>query len=235
MIVYIDARLCHSHKKFVDGNCIDSCYIKNLCGNFTSCHTRGHKTYCSCIRGYTGYPINKCFKMDEESPCNPDPCGPNSVCIVQDPKIGPHCKCKDGFFGWAPNCRFGCTTDDQCGPTEICNKENKCEEMCDHSRCGENSICTLYKSKRNVQCSCKHGFILEKHVGCRLKLSTDIEIPTDPICENYCGFLASCNVNKGKIECFCPVGNDYEEIKPFKICTALETILSHHLVAVLSG
>lgn len=219
--------ICDFNEEFIDGKCIDSCISKKACGNFTTCSSSGFSTYCSCIKGYTGNPLKACFKMDEKSPCDPNPCGPKAVCIPEDDKIGPHCKCSEGFYDWPPYCRAGCANDSQCGPTEFCNQKNYCEELCDSTRCGENSVCRLNKSKRTIHCSCKDGFIPEKNIGCRPKLANDTEILIDFLddvltddCDGKCGYNAHCGSEK---KCVCTQGYTGDPHKECELSTTDRT------------
>lgn len=211
---------CDFHEELVDGECIDSCYTRKICGENTTCSS-SFQTFCSCKKGYTGDPLGGCFKMDEKSPCSPNPCGPNAECIESDPEIGPHCRCNKNFFDWPPNCRPGCTKDDQCGPTEICNRHNNCEEVCDPTRCGENAVCRLNKEIKNgrtIHCSCKDGYVPKAKEGCVPKTDSDEEIPVEIFadilndkCGGKCGYNAYCGSNN---TCVCTtdyVGDPYRE------------------------
>ncbi|CAG9806942.1 unnamed protein product [Chironomus riparius] len=208
---------CEYNEQLVGDECIDSCYVHKFCGENTTCSS-SFQTYCSCKRGYTGDPLGGCFKMDEKCPCSPNPCGPNSECIESDPEIGPHCRCKKDFYDWPPNCRPGCKNDDECGATEICNRFNTCEELCDPTRCGDNSVCRVDKKKKTMHCSCKDGFVPETKTGCRPWATSDDDIPADFFaevlndkCNGECGYNAYCGPED---KCVCTtdyVGDPYKE------------------------
>lgn len=215
---------CDFNEEFVDGECVDLCFKQKRCGTNTNCSSAGLQTYCSCLRGYTGNPLTSCFKMDEKSPCDPNPCGPNAECHVDHPEIGPHCRCKEGFYDWPPACREGCKVDTDCGPTEFCNSKNSCEDLCGPEKCGENSICRVDKKKRTVNCSCKDGYLSETGIGCRLKAANESDIPLDFFtdflfdkCEDTCGYNAYCDPD-GK--CVCTqdyTGDPLKECQPIAL------------------
>lgn len=200
---------CDYPNVYVNGQCVDMCIKLKKCGDFTSCETLG-ATYCKCLRGYSGNPLDGCFKLNETSPCEPNICGPHSDCIENDAEIGPHCKCSEDFYGWPPNCRTGCKNNDDCGQTEICNSQNSCVNMCESKTCGENANCRVDKKRSSVHCSCKDGFTPKSGVGCEPKSADEQELPldfigdviTDP-CEGKCGHFAYCDEAK---ECVCTQG-----------------------------
>lgn len=201
---------CDYNQERKENECIDICYLRKACGENTTCSTVGFTTYCSCMKGFTGDPQLGCFKMDEKSPCSPDPCGSNANCIESDLEIGPHCKCKTGFYDWPPNCREGCSSDDECGQTEVCDKNNLCVELCEPWRCGDNSICRVDKKKRTMHCSCKDGYIPQTEVGCRLKTEEDPDISIESFseilsdkCGGNCGENAYCGPDD---KCVCTDG-----------------------------
>jgi len=189
------------------------------------------------MRGFSGDPLEGCFKMDEVSPCSPNPCGKNSQCFEYDSELGPHCECNEGFFGWPPNCSEGCKSDNDCKKTEICNDKSKCEEFCEPSRCGKNSVCRVDKKSRTINCSCKEGYIPQENVGCRLKASSEDELSIkslDDNCSGKCGSRASCHMFKGKFECSCSLETINDHKNPFNYCG--EIIVEPPLYAgVLSG
>ncbi|KAG5671203.1 hypothetical protein PVAND_001412 [Polypedilum vanderplanki] len=217
---------CEIEEEFIDGKCVDVCITRNVCGNFTTCQSIGLSVSCSCLKGYTGDPINGCFKMNEENPCNPNPCGENAKCFENDEILGPHCKCLEDYYDWPPNCRWGCKTNYDCtGDSEVCDYQHYCKDLCNPSPCGDNSICRVDKKTARAHCSCKDGYIPQKDAGCRLKTSEDLEIPfsliesvvKDP-CGVKCGQYAYCNHTAGS--CVCTQGYSGD---PTVSCKKIET------------
>jgi hypothetical protein len=194
-----DYTSCDKNEELVGTDCIGTCPSDN-CGSNATCVKINYGLFCKCLRGYTGDPRSGCFKMDEQNPCSPSPCGLNSECIAEHAEIGPHCKCLENFFDFPPNCRSGCVTHKDCEANHLCNSKNYCVNMCADSRCGPNSICRVDQEKFIVHCSCKDGFFPENGIGCREMKPEDSEIPfdflieatTDP-CGEKCGSNAYCD------------------------------------------
>lgn len=93
--------------------------------------------------------IMKCFITEPANkPCEPSPCGPNSVCReVNGQAI---CACIESFIGNPPNCRPECIQSTDCSPSKACINR-KCQDPCPGS-CGRNAICIV--NKHNPICSC---------------------------------------------------------------------------------
>lgn len=86
------------------------------------------------------------------NPCNPSPCGPNSLCrIVSD---HPVCSCLENTFGNPPNCHYECLVNSDCSQEKVCSK-GKCISPC-LQLCGKNAICTVYN--HNPTCHCMHNY-----------------------------------------------------------------------------
>lgn len=205
---YPEIKECPYGEELVNDDCVDICIVRAPCGENAICRNINATIYCQCNRGFSGNPLVSCFKHDEKSPCDPDPCGPNSICVSENETIGPHCKCKEKFFDFPPNCRPGCDGHDDCADDEMCDKsKNECRKICNSTQCGENARCRHDKKKLQSYCSCIDGFIPERGLGCREKTPDDFDIPIDFIkevvndpCEDECGSNAFCG-SDGKCEC----------------------------------
>jgi hypothetical protein len=200
---------CDYGFELVGGKCEKTCEVRKLCGKNTFCEDKG-STYCYCKRGFAGDPIGGCFKLNEVSPCEPNPCGDGATCIAVH-EIGPHCRCLPEFFGWPPNCKAGCSSNEKCADDEICDLvSHSCKKICDPSPCGENSKCRVDKIATIARCSCIDGFIPQNGLGCRKKFSNDTEIQVENIanavndpCEEKCVENAYCGAEK---KCVCNQG-----------------------------
>lgn len=220
---------CAESEDFVNGECVDACIARAPCGENAICKQIDGRLFCQCNRGYSGNPLESCFKHDEKCPCDPNPCGPNSECVEKDEAIGPHCKCNPKFYDFPPNCREGCESHDDCASDEFCKtRENRCVKICDSSQCGENAKCRPDKERLKSFCSCLDGFIPEKNVGCREKTADDFEPPidfikeivTDP-CGEKCGRNAYCGSDN---ECVCTQGYEGDPHKQCKLITTSTTL-----------
>lgn len=82
------------------------------------------------------------------SPCEPNTCGPNSICRVVDGQ--PTCSCREGFFGAPPSCRPECVVSAECNQNMACINQ-KCSDPC-VGTCGFNAKCQVIN--HNPVCSC---------------------------------------------------------------------------------
>lgn len=83
-----------------------------------------------------------------EDPCNPSPCGPNSVCRRFGNQAS--CSCLNGYFGVPPSCRPECVISSDCEQTKACMNE-KCQNPC-VGACGQNALCDV--RNHNPICRC---------------------------------------------------------------------------------
>lgn len=93
------------------------------------------------------------LSLDEppRDPCNPNPCGPNSICRV----VNAHavCSCQPGLIGAPPSCRPECVVSAECPLTQAC-LNNKCVNPCPGT-CGVSAKCQVIN--HNPICSCPPG------------------------------------------------------------------------------
>lgn len=94
------------------------------------------------------------------NPCEPSPCGPNSVCQVRGES--PACSCLKNYIGMPPNCRPECTINPECQTTRACINQ-LCRDPCPGS-CGSNALCNVIN--HSPSCTCLIGFIGDPFRGC---------------------------------------------------------------------
>lgn len=102
------------------------------------------------------YPIQE----DNINPCQPSPCGPNSICRVQNSQAV--CSCVSNYIGRPPNCRPECTIDPDC-PTTLACVCDKCKDPC-IGTCGFNAQCSVLYHR--AHCTCHAGFTGDPYSGC---------------------------------------------------------------------
>lgn len=93
-------------------------------------------------------------------PCEPSPCGPNSICSVISRR--PVCSCAVNFIGTPPFCRPECTMNQECPHDKACIQE-KCKDPCLHN-CGQNAECHVVN--HTPFCKCKPGYHGDAFIGC---------------------------------------------------------------------
>lgn len=105
---------------------------------------------------------------DNENPCAPSPCGPNSQCRVIGTQAA--CSCLPQYTGRPPNCRPECTINSECPSNLACTNE-RCVDPCP-GLCGTNARCTVIN--HNAVCFCKQGYIGDPFSGCELPIPPGI-------------------------------------------------------------
>lgn len=116
-----------------------------------------------CITFFTNnsiYTICTTFSEPTKSPCEPNPCGSNSVC--NDRNGYAVCSCKPDFLGSPPNCRPECTVNSECESTKSCSRQ-KCINPCINT-CGQNAECRVVNHA--PICSCRQGFEGDPFIRC---------------------------------------------------------------------
>lgn len=201
---------CPQTTACINQKCADPC--PGSCGINAVCHVINHNPICSCTEGQIGDPFTNCYTPLEieyepekpKNPCVPSPCGPNSVCQVQDNR--PVCSCIANYIGSPPNCRPECVINQECAQNEACIRE-KCTNPC-IGTCGENSKCNVVN--HTPFCTCVEGYIGDAFIGC-----TKIEappVPQNPCEPSPCGENAQCTLTAGVARCNCIppyIGNPY--------------------------
>lgn len=178
-----------------------------VCGQNAECYVRGDKLQCRCLDGYNGDPKVRC-EAQPDNPCEPSPCGPNTLCSVT-PGNRPICACSPGFFGDAlsfQGCKPECTVDNECSDDLACIS-TKCVDPCPGA-CGINSLCEV-NTHRPV-CFCPAGFMGNPYIRCEEK-SEPIPpkeepgppAPSNPCVPPPCGINAECRVQGQSAVCSC--------------------------------
>lgn len=177
---------CPRTRSCINSKCVDPC--PGTCGSNAECYVVNHAPSCTCIAGYIGNPFTACTPEPESkttedlyqcnyftnlshfpncsvreepiNPCQPSPCGPNSICRV----INNHavCSCVTNYIGAPPNCRPECVVSSECPLDKACSGQ-KCKDPCPGT-CGLNARCQVVN--HNPICSCKSGFTGDPFVRC---------------------------------------------------------------------
>lgn len=145
------------------------------------------------------------------NPCQPSPCGPNSVCRVTGES--PSCSCLQEFVGSPPNCRPECVNNGDCGNQLACINQ-KCKDPCPGS-CGTNAECRVVSHTPN--CVCLPGYGGDPFSSCNVQ---QVQIPVakpTPCTPSPCGSNALCREQNNAGSCSCLpeyIGNPYEGCRP---------------------
>ena len=94
------------------------------------------------------------------NPCEPSPCGPNSVCRITNGHAV--CSCQPNFLGSPPSCRPECVVSSECPQNQACISQ-KCQDPCPGT-CGIDARCQVVN--HNPICSCPSRFTGDPFVQC---------------------------------------------------------------------
>lgn len=95
-------------------------------------------------------------------PCNPTPCGPNSICReVNDQAV---CTCAPEYLGTPPLCRPECVVSSDCRKNQACVNQ-KCRDPCPGT-CGIQATCLVVN--HNPVCSCPERYTGDPFVRCEM-------------------------------------------------------------------
>lgn len=98
-----------------------------------------------------------------QDPCNPSPCGSNSICE------NGQCRCLPEYHGDPySGCRPECVLSTDCPRDKACVR-NKCVDPCP-GICGQNAQCTVIN--HIPTCSCLPGFVGNAFVLCSVVKGT---------------------------------------------------------------
>lgn len=201
---------CPQTQACLNMKCINPC--ENTCGSNAICTVINHNPICSCAPGQHGDPFVSCFTPDiavdepkvNENPCQPSPCGPNSICQIKEAR--PVCSCVANYIGSPPHCRPECTLNQECPSDKACIRE-KCTNPC-KGICGRNAKCTVVN--HNPFCTCLSGYEGDAFLGCT---KIPVIIPTkDPCHPSPCAENSYCTNAKNIAKCTCIppyIGNPY--------------------------
>jgi hypothetical protein len=144
-------------------------------------------------------------------PCQPSPCGPNSICVKTDST--PACSCQPGYIGVPPTCRPECTISAECPAAFACVAQ-RCKDPCEHA-CGSNAICSVVDHR--ATCACEPGLEGDPFQGC--------SFPKGKKCTNY---KRDINVSSTFYVYFFRIVNYSINIKKVIVMYYLNTVLSVH-------
>lgn len=151
------------------------------------------------------------LEIKPANPCDPSPCGPNSICKVANGS--PSCTCLPEFIGVPPNCRPECVTNNEC-PMNMACIDKKCKDPCPGS-CGVNAECRVVS--HTPSCNCLAGFTGDPLIQCNIELLPTLPVITSPCDPSPCGSNAICKERNNAGSCTCIanyIGNPYEGCKP---------------------
>ncbi|KOB74658.1 Fibrillin-2, partial [Operophtera brumata] len=182
---------CPQDKACVNQKCVDAC--EGACGVNALCQVINHSPVCSCGDGTEGDPLVSCRKKANAistTPCNPSPCGPNSVCTQCNNKYYCSssfvCSCMSGYIGSPPTCvRPECMASSECPQDKACVNQ-KCVDACEGA-CGVNALCQVIN--HSPVCSCGDGTEGDPLVSCRKKANA---VSTKPCDGSPCGPNSVC-------------------------------------------
>lgn len=195
---------CSADKACIRNKCIDPC--PGICGTFAECTVVNHVPTCACIKGYTGNPFTQCTKNEPivgtGRPCQPSPCGPNSICRENGELAS--CECLPDYRGAPPDCRPECTVSSECPSDRACHKL-KCADPC-RGTCGIGAHCQVIN--HSPLCSCPSGTNGDPFTVCReiQYVVTDQDKSAQPCNPNPCGPYSECRAINGNPSCSCAVG-----------------------------
>ena len=147
---------CPVSKACINAQCQDPC--PGSCGISAQCVVEAHNPICTCPPGFIGNPFERCV-LDQRptpkpDPCNPSPCGPNTVCNLLDG--GAVCNCMSDNYIGNPliGCKPECVLNTECPSTQACINQ-KCRDPCPGT-CGINAECRV--AIHRAVCTCLHGY-----------------------------------------------------------------------------
>lgn len=108
----------------------------------------------------TKYYLILALPSGPSDPCQPSPCGPNSICVSSGEM--PACSCQPSFIGTAPNCRPECTISAEC-PAALACVAQRCKDPCLQA-CGPRAICSVIDHR--ATCACESGLEGNPFQGC---------------------------------------------------------------------
>lgn len=201
---------CRQTETCINQKCINPC--QGSCGAGAECRVVNHNPLCSCAPGTTGDPFVACVYdhgppnsdgKNNNNPCTPSLCGPNSVCEIRSGH--PVCSCQPNYSGTPPYCRPECVINQECQPNQACINE-KCKDPC-IGACGSNARCNVIN--HTPLCSCLEGYKGDAFIGC-VVVPKDEEV--SPCSPSPCGENTMCSVVNGAARCSCippNIGNPY--------------------------
>lgn len=121
-----------------------------------------------------------------KDPCNPNPCGVNTICKVSRKKAS--CSCMPSFLGNPKEgCHAECVLNSDCPKTKACVNQ-KCVEPCTTATCGINAECSVHE--HTPICHCISGYTGDAFLQCS-KIS-ERDYPVDPCSPSPCSPGVPC-------------------------------------------
>jgi len=99
-------------------------------------------------------------KHENQNPCFPSPCGPNSICRTISSNAV--CSCSQNYIGTPPNCRPECVVNSDCSMSLACIND-QCKNPC-IGTCGPNTNCKVVS--HTPMCFCISDFTGDPFSGC---------------------------------------------------------------------
>lgn len=155
--------------------CVNPC--TDACGIGAECRVENHKAICSCPKGYTGHPFDRCRPFDKSDLCNPNPCGIDADCKPGSDRSGndrPVCFCRAGYLGDPlVSCRRGqCIDHADCAANQACygyQCVDPCTSTTSRSVCGIGARCDA--RNHGAVCSCPIGYDGDPLSECRVSFN----------------------------------------------------------------
>lgn len=144
--------------------CRDPCL--GACAIGANCRVALHHPVCSCKEGLFGNPMIRCsppLDQVDSNPCQPSPCGSNTVCQVMQNRAV--CSCLPDFLGDPQSgCHPECTINTDCPLDKAC-LNMKCVNPCSLGAiCGSNAKCSV--SYHTATCSCNQDYFGNPYFRC---------------------------------------------------------------------
>lgn len=165
----------------------------------------------------TGDPYRYCYSVpvyvpstEEKNPCNPSPCGINSICRSHGSSAS--CECIQGYSGnpYEYGCKPECTINSDCELSKSCSNY-KCVDPCVGGVCGYNAICKAINHA--PICSCPQGMVGNPFVSCTPALEE-----RDPCNPSPCSQNGICRNINGKASCTYPECVKNEDCSSSQAC-----------------
>ena len=157
-----------------------------------------------CLESYEGDPFVECTPKLQEiateqlNPCEPNPCGENAVCRVQN-NAG-SCTCMESYTGNPYlRCKPECSVNSDCPLNKNCIN-NKCQDPCPGT-CATNAVCQVVNHR--PFCSCNEGYTGDALRFCSQMIENIDRQNVNPCVPSPCGPYSQCkNVNEQAV-CSC--------------------------------
>lgn len=193
---------CAPNKACLNKKCVDPC--PGTCGESAQCDVLNHIPICSCPKGYTGDPFISC-RIEERKPtthtdpCQPNPCGGNSLCHATP--AGAVCACQPGMLGSPPSCKPECIVSSECSLQNACIQK-KCVDPCPGA-CGQYAKCQVIN--HNPICTCNSGYTGDPFTRCyqEERREQPPTVPRNPCVPSPCGPNSECKVVADTPACSC--------------------------------